>query len=82
MVHPDPTCSWHARLAKETFNDLRNPRDIIRGDSYYLSSMHARMGYAQIERTIFKPVGQNKPAIGSIDQNVQTRLATFATTIP
>lgn len=73
-------CSWHARLPKGTFDDLRNPRDSIREGSCYLSYMHARTGYAQIERTIFNPVGQYKPVIESIDQNVQTRLATFATT--
>lgn len=69
----------HARLAKENFDYLLKPGGIVIELSYQASCMPSRMGYEQIERTIFNPVGQYKPVIGSIDQNIQTGLAAFTT---
>lgn len=67
----------HARLAKENFEYLLKPGGIIIELSYQASCMPARMGFEQIERTIFNPVGQYKPVIGSIDQHRQLGLTDF-----
>lgn len=80
LEHQDErTQLGYARLAKENFDFLLKPGGIVIELSYQASCMPSRMGYEQIERTIFNPVGQHKPVIGSIDQNVQTGLAAFTT---
>lgn len=67
----------HSRLAKEGFNYLLRPGGSVIELTFHGSAMPARLGYCQIRRAIFNPLGEAKAVIGSVDQKVRRELTDF-----
>jgi len=73
-VQRDKTQVGHARLAKDGFDYLLKPGGTVIQLSYNGTCMPSRLGYEQIERVMFDPLGEGKTLIGSVDLKQQTKL--------
>ena len=67
----------HSRLAKEGFDYLLRPGGTVIELTFHGSAMPARLGYDQIRRAIFNPLGEAKAVIGSVDRKVRQELTDF-----
>lgn len=67
----------HSRLAKEGFNHLLRPGGIVIELTFHATAMPSRLGYEQIRRAIFNPLGEAKAVIGSVDRKVRRELTDF-----
>ncbi|KZX46262.1 hypothetical protein [Haloarcula sp. K1] len=77
---PDPeekTQLGHSRLAKEGFNHLLRSGGIVIELTFHGTAMPNRLGYEQVRRAMFNPLGEAKAVIGSVDRKVRQELTDF-----
>lgn len=67
----------HSRLAKEGFNHLLRPGGVVIELTFHGTAMPSRLGYEQVRRAIFNPLGEAKAVIGSVDRKVRQELTDF-----
>lgn len=67
----------HSRLAKEGFDYLLKPGGMFVELTFHGTAMPNRLGYEQVRRAIFNPLGEAKAVIGSVDQKVRRELSDF-----
>lgn len=67
----------HSRLAKEGFDHLLRPGGVVIELTFHGTAMPNRLGYEQVRRAIFNPLGEAKAVIGSADRKVRRELTDF-----
>lgn len=67
----------HSRLAKEGFDYLLQPGGCVIELTFHGTAMPSRLGYEQVRRAVFNPVGEAKAVIGSVDRKVRQQLTDF-----
>jgi hypothetical protein len=67
----------HSRLAKEGFDHLLAPGGKMIELTFHGTAMPNRLGYEQVRRAVFNPLGEAKAVIGSVDQKVEQTLSAF-----